>query len=156
MRVTSRIMGTFNLGALSAVLLALTGCGSSSSSPPELSNFTGTAWSGADTATVTCAGKSTMSNGTFGGTFAAQGTAGLQFTSKAGCTFDFAVSGDMGTASNAPVTCSTSELGAALVISVTAYTIMSSDGAHLTGTASGTLMEGGASCTFVETITATR
>jgi hypothetical protein len=55
--------------------------------------------------------------------------------------------------SNAPVTCT--DKGTE-VLTFTAYTLTTSDGAHLTGMGSGTVVSGATDCTFALTLTATR
>jgi hypothetical protein len=50
----------------------------------------------------------------------------------------------------------TSSTGAAILFSFTSYTLTTSDGAHLTGTASGSAMDGGITCAFTATAVDTR
>jgi hypothetical protein len=144
---------------LSGVVLCI-GCSSSSSSPSaNLNNFTGAAWSGTATTTFNCrdAGSTLPASGSTSFVLSASGSNGLTYTTMDGCVFDFTVSGDTATLSNAPVTCSLStDAGIAVVLDVSNYTLSTSDGQHLAGTASGTGMVGGISCNLSQTLSATR
>jgi len=149
------------------VVLALVGivaCGSGKSGgsggagggvpKADLTNFTGQAWSGTQSTSGTCNGNGSQPyNPT---SFIAKGSDGLTFTSAAGCLFDFSVSGDEATLSNAPVVCSTTSNGGAVVFNYTEFTMTSSDGAHLTALLAGTLKEGGKTCSFKTTVSAQR
>jgi hypothetical protein len=151
------MMGMAGLGAFCGFLWVLAGCGGSSTSAADLAEFTGADWSGTLTTSFNCAGKTLTANDALTGGFTAQGADGVTHTSSNGCVYDFTVSGDTATLSNAPVVCSTtSSTGAAVALSVTSYTITTSDGMHLTGSTSGTATSGAVSCTFTGTLTATR
>lgn len=137
------------------------GC-SSSGSEPGLSNFTG-AWTISTATTMeTCDdnGVSQMASETTGAgsvlVFDASGSSGLTYTSSPGCVFDFTVSGDTATLSGGPVNCSTTTNGGLLAGEIASYTLSTSDGQNLTGTATGSGTESGASCTFSLRFTATR
>lgn len=140
------------------MLLALTACGSSSSGPTDLANFTGAEWTGALSLTANCAGTADTVSDPFMGMFTAQGASGFTATSfNGGCVFDFNVSGNTATLSNGPVSCgTTTTAGAAVLFSFTSYTLTTSDGAHLTGTVAGSATEGGLNCSLTGTVVATR
>jgi hypothetical protein len=142
---------------LPAIVLVI-GCSSSSSPSVNLSNFTG-AWSGTFTTTVDCEDGGIISGpdsetGSIG--LSASGSSGLTYASMDGCVFDFSVSGDTATLSNAPVTCSLATDAGAIVLMYTSYTLSTPDGQHLTGTVTANGTEGGFSCTLSETLSATR
>jgi hypothetical protein len=129
---------------------------SSSHAHRDLSNFTGAPWAGTVAETDTCAGKATSHTIHFSGTFTSNESNGLQTMGATGCEFDFDVAVYTGTLSNGPVSCGTSQAGAAAPLTVTAYTITSTDGVTLTGSISGTRARDGNDCTFAPTISATR
>ena len=106
---------------------------------------------GSDIVSITC-GASTEDepSAATGMTYTAQGASGFTGTDNDGCTFDWTVSGDTATLSNAPVTCTKQPE------TITAFTLTTSDGKHLSGMASGTAMSGATSCTFTVMLTATR
>jgi hypothetical protein len=78
---------------------------------------------------------------------------------------DFTVSGDTAVLSNGPILCQLSTSGAAAAAesmpmiefpwTISSFTL-SSDGYHLSGTASGLAMLNGVTCTLSQTISATR
>jgi hypothetical protein len=139
-------------------VVALAACGGSSGAVVDTSNFTGTAWSGTETFSATCGSLPAISlNSAFSGTFSAEGSDGVTYSTSNGCRFDFTVAGDTATLSNGPVTCSyTTSLGAAVVLSITSFALTTSDGAHLSGTLAATATSGGSNCTVSGTVSGTR
>jgi hypothetical protein len=134
-------------------LVFLVGCGGSSG--PDLSKFEGN-WSGNLTTTVTCGGQSQSGNAAVTLGLSAGSGADLQYLSQGGCLFKFNVSGNTASLANAPVTCSTTSNGAALVLNFTSYSLSTSDGHSLTATAGGTVTSGGENCTVAITGSAAR
>jgi hypothetical protein len=113
----------------------------------ELSNFIGGTWSGTGTLNITCGTSTTTSAWPFGATFVAQGPAAITYSWE-GCTFDFAVSGDLATLSDAPLACSSPNAG--LVYQTFTAT---SDGVHMNVSVSATEPNG---CASTASATATR
>jgi hypothetical protein len=150
MRITAR----FTLACV--ILLAACVGSEGNSTGSGLSDWTGAEWSGTETDTFTCGTTQSTSSDSYGTTFFASGSNGLTFTSKAGCTFDFTVSGDTAALSDGPVTCSVDNDAGAFVLSYTSYTFTTSDGLHLSGTITFTQMSGGVTCMGAGTISATR
>jgi hypothetical protein len=147
--------------------LAVSGCSSSSSNVAvvgaadaatavDVNNFIGGSWTGTETTTGTC-GASGTTYMPVGLSFVVQGS-GISYmtTVASGCTFDFSVSGDTATLTS-PVTCGTAVSdGGTMEVTYTKYTLTTPDGQNLTGTFTATATSGGATCTSMGTITATR
>jgi hypothetical protein len=119
-----------------------------SSNAPDFTDWTGGTWTGSQSYTQTCNGSSSTLNGGYSATFAEVGQGVISVASSSGCPSMLCVSGDTATLAAAPVTCSD--------LTYTAYTLTTSDGVHLSGTASGTLTVQGYACTFTVTIDAQR
>jgi hypothetical protein len=131
---------------------------SSSSGTKNLGNFLGaTTWSGSTNTTVSCPGSPAQSStNSFAVAFSAGSGADLQYTSQANCTFKFNVSGNTGSLSNGPVTCSATSSGITINFSWTSYTATTSDGHNLTVNSAGTASASGQTCPFTITGSATR
>jgi len=139
------------------IILSTAACSGSSSPPPvDLNDFTGAAWTFTDTVTESCDAGTGLQNGSSTVTLVASGSSGLTYTSANGCAFDFTVSGDTATLSNGPVTCSGTSGSLTAVTSFTSFTLSTSDGAHMTGMAGGTVTVGGIECPFSATVSGTR
>ncbi len=134
------------------MLLLLGGCGSSSSSADGA--FTGASWVGTETTMVACDGQSDTSSEPSMITFGAEGS-GIEYTSG-GCTFAFSVTGDTATLSNVPFTCTETANGSMTDLTFTTYTLTSSNGTALSGSATGTGMVDGVACTFTVMLTSSR
>lgn len=172
-----------NLAPLLVEVLALAGCSSSGPSA-NANNFTGVAWSGTITTTTDCGDAGALAlgacppacpNPTSTGLFTLfipGGSSHFSYQPDYPCTsnqaqaliFDFNVSGDTATLSDGPILCQLSTDGAVAASeempeisfpwTVSSFTL-SSDGHHLTGTASGLAMLNGVTCTLSETLSAT-
>ncbi len=113
------------LRSLVVALLALASCGGSSSP------FTG-GWSGSCTLSSPDCGDGGSTNCIDRFTLI-ESNGGLTYTTTVGCSYDFSVTGDTATLSNAPVSCNTTINGVATALSITSYTMrISRDGADLT------------------------
>jgi hypothetical protein len=133
--------------------VSLGGC--QEQSPADFTKFTGTTWSGTNTIAETCGGATATHVESFTVQFSPNGDNGIDYPSKDGCVFDFTVSGDTATLSNAPVTCS-GMFGDAGVETYTVTTFtLTTDGHSLTGTSTYTGM-GVDSCTFTATFALSR
>jgi hypothetical protein len=125
-------------GAVLAAALAAacgSGTGSTGSGTTNLDNFRGAAWNGTLNVTITCPGSAPLSGPSPGAIQLSSGTgADLQYASSAGCFFQFNVSGNTATLSNAPVSCSTSSGG----VTFTSYTLTTNDGHTMTASLGGT------------------
>ena len=78
----------------------------------------------------------------------------INYTSEDGCTFDFTVSGNVGTLSNGPVDCTVTTDGGTDQLSVTSYTLDFSDAGgdpQLAISEISTLTQNGVACTLTET-----
>jgi hypothetical protein len=148
--------------ALIGIILALAaGCGGSDTggdgSTKNLANFQGSTWSGTTTTTLTCPGSPAQTGNTgFTVAFSPGTGADLQYTSQAGCTYKFNVSGNTASLSNAPVTCSTIAGGTTINLAWTSYSVTTSDGHNLTFTAAGTASDSTQTCNFSMSGSATR
>jgi len=85
------------------IATAVAGCGGPSSSH---SNFTGAPSSVNLTTTVDCGGQTTSDTESETVSFTSSGD-DIGYVSKAGCSFQFSLSGETAALTNAPVTCST-------------------------------------------------
>jgi hypothetical protein len=120
-------------------------------------NWLGSAWNGSVSTIVSCSGQAQQSaNTAYTVTFSKSSDADFQYTSGAGCTYKFKVSGNTASLSNAPVSCSAN--GTTVTATWTAYTLNTSDGHSLTISASGTATESTSqtTCPFSQTGTAGR
>jgi hypothetical protein len=125
-------------------------------SGPSLADFTGAPWVGTQTTVTTCGSLAPLTtNSSYYVVLNAAGPTGLTFTSQAGCVFDFTVSGNTATLSDAPVMCSVSTDGGVVMLSYLGYTL-TSDGVHLTGSVTVSSSENGFACMETDTITAAR
>jgi hypothetical protein len=128
---------------LIAVAVAIASCGGSSSTP---SNFTGAAWSVTLTTTLDCGGQTTSDSQSTAIVFT-ENNSDIGYVSNDGCDYQFALSGDTATLTNAPVTCSAlASDGSTLLLNIDSYTATCADGHHLTIVASGTVTDSGATC----------
>ncbi|HTB77901.1 MAG TPA: hypothetical protein VK762_31865 [Polyangiaceae bacterium] len=110
---------------------------------------------GTETTTVTCEdGESGTSSEPSMLTFGVEGS-GVEYTSG-GCTLVFSVTGDTATLSNVPFTCTETVNGSMADLTFTTYTLTSSNGTTLSGSASGTGMLEGVTCTFTVTLMSSR
>ena len=111
----------------------------------DLSKFTGAAWSGSLTTTVTCAGPVAPLVQTDPATFSlsAGSDADLQFTNPQGCLFKFNVIGDTAALANGPVPCQMTVDGFSVAATVATFTLTTSDGKSLAVNAKGTGSAGG-------------
>jgi hypothetical protein len=122
-------------------------------------NWLGSAWNGNVTTTVSCPGQAQQNASTlYKVAFSTSSDADFQYSSSAGCTYKFKVSGNTAALSNAPVSCSTTSSGFTITATWTQYTLTTSDGHNLTLTASGSASEQSTqtTCPFSQTGTATR
>jgi hypothetical protein len=140
---------------LVVLAFALWACGGSDSpsqptnitnQPKDLSHWTGAAWNGGLTTTLTCSGTPTSVNGTIGFVLSPGAGADLQYTSNDGCLFKFNVSNNTASLANAPVICSTTASGTVITITVTSYSMTTSDGRNLTLQAGGSAAAGSQTC----------
>jgi hypothetical protein len=123
----------------------------------NLAAFLGAAWNAVQTTQVSCLGAPPQSSTDAVSILFSPGTgADLQYASPAGCTYQFNVSGDTASLSNAPVTCSTSFGGVPVTLTWTSYTATTSDGHNLTLMSAGTVSFSGQLCPFSITGSATR
>jgi hypothetical protein len=136
--------------AVGSVLLASCGSGSGA-----LTRLTGVAWQLTSTDSQNCGG-SVIANTQTNSMVLAAGGPGLEYTSPAGCFFQFSVSGNTATLANGPVVCSTTlSNGSAVVFTWTTYTLaISANGSELTVQSTGTASLGGATCSETTTGTA--
>jgi hypothetical protein len=121
------------------------------------SNWLGTAWNGSVNTILSCPGQVQQTeSSTYRVPFSKASDADFQYTSGAGCTYKFKVSGNTASLSNPPVSCSAS--GTTVTATWTSYTLTTSDGHHLTLTASGSATESTSqtTCPFSQTGTAAR
>jgi hypothetical protein len=137
-------------------VMAVAVCACGGSSGKDLSNFTGAAWNGALTTTVTCGTQTQTQNSTESLAFTAVNDADFQYQSQAGCLFKFIVSGTTANLSNGPVTCSSTVNAGVVTITFTSYQISTSDGHHLTSVAAGTATAIGQTCSLQLTGSGTR
>jgi hypothetical protein len=154
------------LGA--AMLLGLAvGCGAGETSgngdagtdagAKNLANFLGAAWNVTQTTTVSCPGRPPdTSTDVVSITFSPGTGTDLQYTSQAGCTYMFNVSGDTASLANAPVTCTTAISGLQVTLTWTSYTATTSDGHEMTSMSAGTASAQGLTCPFSISGSATR
>jgi hypothetical protein len=137
------------LCGVAGAAVSLGGC--QEQSPADFTKFTGATWSGTNTITQTCGGATVTRTVAISVQFYGNGGTGIYYPSKDGCVFDFTVSGDTASLSNAPVTCSATGDAGVETYTVTAYTVTTSDGHSLTGTSTSTGM-GVANCTLTADI----
>jgi hypothetical protein len=137
--------------------LVLAGCGSSSSDDADRAHFTGAEWMVTGTQMTTC-GTGPAESDSLSTEFAfLNNGSGIDYLSAAGCRFEFSVSGDTATLSNAPVSCTdTPSTGDTVEVTFTTYTMTTSDGEHLTVDQTGTVVSGPTTCTFAFTGTGKR
>jgi hypothetical protein len=134
-------------------LVILGGC--QEQTPADFTKFTGAAWTGTKTDTERCGGTTVTRTESLSLQFDTNGDSGIEYRSVDGCLFDFTVSGDTATLSNAPVTCSAMPADAGVeTYTVTSYTL-TTDGHSLTGTSASTDM-GVDNCTETVTFTLSR
>ena len=134
-------------------------CGGSDNSggAKNLNNFQGGAWNGSISTTVNCPGSAPQTTpSSFAVAFSPGNGADLQYTSQAGCTFKFNVSGNTASLSNAPVSCSAASGGTTLTLSWSSYNVTTSDGHALNLTSAGNASDGAQTCSFTITGSATR
>jgi len=123
----------------------------------NLANFLGAAWNATQTTTVSCPGQQPQSStDSVSIAFSPGNGADLQYTSQAGCTYKFNVSGNTASLSNPPVTCSTTFGTVTITLTWTSYTASTSDGHNLTLMSAGTASASGQTCPFSITGSATR
>jgi hypothetical protein len=132
------------------LLLALAACGGSDAPPPSAAAqaFIGT-WTGTLTSTVTCPSQSPFVDTPLVALPIAAGSgADLAYTSSAGCSFKFQVSGSTASLANGPVTCTSSPGGTATTLTVTSYTLTTTDAHSMTTASAGTIAQSGLTCAF--------
>jgi hypothetical protein len=134
------------------------GCGGGDSGGTKnLANFQGATWNGQLTSTVTCPGSAPQTSASGYAVVFSPGTgADLQYASQAGCIFQFNVSGNTASLSNAPVSCSTNANGTNVTLAWTTYTVTTSDGHSLNISGAGTGTALGQTCPFTQTGSAAR
>jgi len=154
------------LAALAA--LVSMGCNSSSAAsadddaaaaPANVARFIGESWTGTETITGNCPGSTPGTTyEPVSLTFLATGTGlSVTTTTTANCVFDLSLSGDTATLSGGPVKCGGGGPdGGTVAATYSKYTLTTSDGQNLTGTFTIAVTSGGATCTSMGTITATR
>jgi hypothetical protein len=161
-------------GVVAVALLGVVACGSSAGGTSEikseggtsdinseggtsgLAKFTGSEWTGTETDIQTCGASSKTYTGTWLVAFEPNGASGIKYTSEDGCIFEFNVVGDTATLSDGPVMC-TAKLEAGTDVSIfNTYTVSTSNGSTLSGAQTSTSTLDGLSCSYKETITATR
>jgi hypothetical protein len=131
--------------------------GGSDGGTKDLGNFLGAAWNALLTTTVSCPGALPLtSTDQVLIVFSPGSGADLQYTSPIGCTYQFNVSGNTASLSNAPVTCSTLFGAVPVTLTWTSYTATTSDGHNLNLMSAGTASLSGQVCSFSITGSATR
>lgn len=142
-----------NLPALIVVVGLLAACGGADESN-KTANFIGTQWVGINSISINCSGQPPQFDSeTVNFTLAAGSGADLQYGSSGGCLYKFNVNaaGTTATLINAPVVCGTTVNGGAVQINVSAYTLNSSDGHHLSTSTTGTISSTSVTCPFTAT-----
>jgi hypothetical protein len=131
----------------------LPGCGG-----PDISKFVGGTWSGNNSVTMNCSGRTTSGNGSVSIALSEGTDSDLSGASPDGCTFKFKVNsaGDTASLSNAPLTCKNTQNNMTVETTFNSFTLQTSDGHHLTMHSEGAIVAGSQSCTFVDDGTATK
>jgi hypothetical protein len=123
------------------VLIAACGGGDSSNggTPKDLSHWTGTAWNGGTTAAFICNQTTPAVNSVTAFVLSPGTGADLQYTSREGCIYKFNLSGSAASLANGPVSCAINMNGVLFAISVTSYTMTTTDGHNLNEQVGGTV-----------------
>jgi hypothetical protein len=130
--------------------------GSGDGGVDPLANFVGAPWSGSEGVTLACGDAGTRTGSKSFSTSFQSTSSGLTFTGANGCSWSLTVSGDTATLASTPETCDIAQEAGTEVVSLSAGTLTTSDGHHMTGQLTGTDTSGATACSLNLSITLTR